>query len=131
TIVPQTIRAIGGLVMTRRRSEGPGMAAPLRAPRTSFNVAVTPHRRVSFAHVPLDEVKAIKNAFGTTVNDAVLAICAGALRRYLEHRNEMPERSLIAVVPVSVRTGDEKAVGSNHVSAMFSTLGTDVDDPVE
>jgi diacylglycerol O-acyltransferase len=66
------------------------------------------------------------------LNDVVLSIVSGALRRYLEARNEMPDRSLIAAVPVSVRADEEKdVVGSNKVSAMFSTLATDVDDPVE
>jgi diacylglycerol O-acyltransferase len=131
-LVPRTIRAIGSFALARRRNEGPGMPTPLRAPRTSFNVSITPHRRVSFTHVPLDDVKSVKKAFGVTVNDVVIAICSGALRRYLESRNEMPERSLIASVPISVRTEETGgAAGSNHVSAMFATLATDVDDPVE
>jgi len=132
TVVPSTIRSITRFVLASRRIEGPGMPAPLRSPRTSFNVVITPHRRVAYTHVPLDEVKRIKRTFGTTVNDVVIAICSGALRRYLAARNELPEKSLIASVPVSVRTDDEKGdVGSNRVSAMFSTLATDIDDPVE
>jgi diacylglycerol O-acyltransferase / wax synthase len=131
-VVPATLRSVGGFIAARRRTEGPGMPAPLRAPRTSFNTTITPHRRTAYTHVPLGDVKAIKRAFGTTVNDVVLSIVSGALRRYLEARNEMPDRSLIAAVPVSVRADEEKdVVGSNKVSAMFSTLATDVDDPVE
>jgi diacylglycerol O-acyltransferase / wax synthase len=131
-VIPKTIRAVAGFALARRRVDV-GMPAPLRAPRTSFNVAITPHRKTAYTHLSLDEVKAVKNAFGTTVNDVVLAICAGALRKYLDARNELPDRSLIAVVPVSVRTGDQKeeTLGSNRVSAMFSTLATDIDDPVE
>ncbi len=131
-VVPATLKSVGGFIAARRRTEGPGMPTPLRAPRTSFNTTITPHRRTAYTHVPLGDVKAIKRAFGTTVNDVVLAIVSGALRRYLEGRNEMPDRSMIAAVPVSVRTEEEKgAVGSNKVSAMFSTLATDIDDPVE
>lgn len=131
-VVPATLKSVGGFIAARRRTEGPGMPTPLRAPRTSFNTTITPHRRVAYAHVPLEDVKTIKNAFGTKLNDAVIAIVSGALRRYLEARNEMPDRSLIAAVPVSVRTDDEEGqVGSNRVSAMFSTLATDIDDPVE
>jgi len=128
-LVPKTAGALLRFAFAKR-GEGLGMPAPLRAPRTSFNVPITPHRRTAFTHLSLDEAKQVKNAFGTTVNDLVLAIIAGALRKYLESRQELPDRSLIAVVPVSVRTGDE-TTGSNHVSAMFSTLATDVDDPVE
>jgi len=131
SVVPMTLRALTGLAFAKR-GKGLGMPAPLRAPRTSFNVPITPHRRTAFTHLSLDEVKEVKKAFGTTVNDVVLAICAGALRKYLDARNELPERSLIAVVPVSVRTDEEKEqVGSNRVSAMFSSLATDIDDPVE
>ena len=131
-VVPATLRSVSGFIAARRRTEGPGMPAPLRAPRTSFNATITPHRRVAFAHVPLEDVKAIKRATGTKVNDVVISIVSGALRRYLDSRDELPDRSLIAAVPVSVRTDDEKGtVGSNRVSAMFSTLATDVDDPIE
>lgn len=131
-LIAKSVRSVAGLVMTRRRAEGPGMAAPLTAPRTSFNVAITPHRKVAYARVPLEDIKAIKDAFGTTFNDVVLAVAGGALRRYLEGRSELPDKSLLATVPVSVRTEEQKAVvGTNRVSAMFSTLATDVADPVE
>ena len=131
SVVPKTVRALAGLAFAKR-GKGLGMPAPLRAPRTSFNVPITPHRRTAFTHLSLDEVKEVKNAFSTTVNDVVLAIVSGALRKYLDARNELPDRSLIAVVPVSVRTDDDKEVlGSNRVSAMFSSLATDVDYPVD
>ncbi len=129
-IVPKTLKAVGSFALTRRRAGRAGMPTPFRAPRTSFNARITPHRRVAFAHVPLDEVKQVKNAFGVKVNDVVLAVCAGALRRYLDRRDERFDRSLMAAVPISVH-GDEKMEGSNRVSAMFSTLATDIDDPVE
>ena len=61
----------------------PPPPSPFSAPRTSFNLAITPHRRVRFGEVALEDLKAIKNHFGCTVNDVVLALCAGALRRYL------------------------------------------------
>ena len=61
--------------------------APFRAPRTSLNGAITPHRRVAFAAQSLDDLKTVKNHFGCTVNDVVLAVCAGALRRYLLDRD--------------------------------------------
>src|SRR5260221_9046664 len=76
------------------------------------------------------EVKENKRTLGATVNDVVLEITAGALRRYLERRGETFDKSLIAVVPVSVHA-DPNMQGTNRVSAMFSTLATDIDDPVE
>jgi WS/DGAT/MGAT family acyltransferase len=127
----KTVGSVGRLVLARRRHGGPGMAAPLTAPRTSFNTVITPHRKVAFARVPLEDVKAVKQAFDVKVNDVVLAIASGAIRRYLQQRNELPEKSLLATVPVSVRVDEEKGDGANRVSAMFSTLATNLDDPVE
>lgn len=131
-VVSRTLQGVSNLVLTRRRRDGAGMATPFTAPRTVFNTTVTPHRKIAFTTIPLDEVKAIKKAFGTTVNDVVLAIASGALRRYLEGIGDLPDKSLSAVVPISVRTDDEKdKVGTNRVSAMFTTLASDVRDPVE
>jgi diacylglycerol O-acyltransferase / wax synthase len=114
-----------------RHASGPGRAAlPLTAPRTSLNVAITPHRRVAFSTISLDDVKRIKNALGTTVNDVVLALCTGALRRYLEDGGELPEEPLVATVPVSVQ-GSTRHRSANKVSAMFVALPCSVDDPVK
>ncbi|HEY2428881.1 MAG TPA: WS/DGAT domain-containing protein, partial [Acidimicrobiales bacterium] len=99
---------------------------------TPFNAAITPHRKVAFTSVSLADVRAVKDAFGTTVNDVILAVCAGSVRRWLEERGALPDRSLIAGVPVSTRGDDEGAnFGANLISAMFVALATDVDDPVE
>ncbi|MGH2759743.1 MAG: WS/DGAT/MGAT family O-acyltransferase, partial [Actinomycetota bacterium] len=130
-VIPQTAKSVLNVVQRRRGGASGGMAAPFSAPRTSFNAPVTPHRRVAFSTTSLEEVKEIKRAFGATVNDVVLAICSGALRRYLSGRGELPDKSLIATCPVSVRGDDEKQVGSNQVSAMFTSLNTDIEDPVE
>ncbi|HJP66092.1 MAG TPA: wax ester/triacylglycerol synthase family O-acyltransferase [Actinomycetota bacterium] len=129
--IGKTVGTLASVVRTGRRM-GSSMPAPFTAPRTSFNATVTAHRNVAFARVSLEDVKKVKRAFGTTVNDVVLAVCGGALRRYLEERGELPEKSLIAAVPVSVRTEEEQGlVGTNKVSAMFSSLATDVEDPAE
>ncbi len=104
--------------------------SPFSAPRTRLNQAITPHRRVAFTDVGLDEVKAVKNHFGCTVNDVVLALSAGMLRRYLEAHDELPEDPLVAMVPISVRSEEEKGTHGNKVSAMLTSLATDVADPV-
>jgi diacylglycerol O-acyltransferase len=130
-MIPRTIGAIARVVTTRRRSEHPSMATPLTAPRTSFNGAITAHRKVAFSHMPLADVKDIKRRAGVTVNDVVLAIATGALRRYLQLNDELPAKPLIASCPVSIRSEDEKAqVGSNRVSSIFATLPTNEDDPL-
>jgi diacylglycerol O-acyltransferase len=123
--------SVGALVGTgNRAARGTAMAAPFTAPRTSFNGTITGHRSVAFADLSLDEIKAVKNKHGSTVNDVVLTLCGGALRRYLAARDELPETSLLASVPVSVRGTSDKP-GANQVSAMFTRLGTDLADPLE
>jgi diacylglycerol O-acyltransferase len=96
-----------------------------------MNGAITAHRKVAFVSVPLADVKAVKQAFGVTVNEVVLAVASGALRSYLMARNELPDRPLVAAIPASVRTDDPAGPHGNQVSAMFAALHVDVDDPVE
>ncbi|MGR9092179.1 MAG: WS/DGAT/MGAT family O-acyltransferase [Gammaproteobacteria bacterium] len=101
------------------------------APRTPLNASITSHRRYATLQVELDRIKALKNAAGTTLNDVVMAICSGALRRYLLRHDALPREPLIAMVPVSVRTGDEVETYSNKVSAILAELATDEVDPVK
>nr|MDJ0787896.1 WS/DGAT domain-containing protein [Myxococcota bacterium] len=91
---------------------------------------ITPHRRFSFGSLSLDDVKEVKTGLGVTVNDVVLGICAGALRKFLSERGELPSDPLIAMVPVSVRTEAQKGTFGNQVSAMGASLHTDVADPI-
>ena len=107
------------------------MAAPLTAPRTSFNGTITGHRTVGMVDMSLDDIKAVKTATGATVNDVVLAVAGGALRSYLLDRDELPESSLLATVPMSVRETSKRETGANKVSALFTRLGTDLEDPLE
>jgi diacylglycerol O-acyltransferase len=114
------------------RSGGDGEVIPTaagRAPVTPFNKQITPHRRVAFRSVDLDSVKTVKNAFGVSVNDVVMAMCAGALRRWLGGHDALPEQPLIAMIPVSVRDPASKGALGNKVSAMLATLPTQVTDP--
>jgi WS/DGAT/MGAT family acyltransferase len=121
-------------VTLRRRNRQPGITpppSPFSAPKTSINVSISPHRRVAFTEVSLDDVKMVKNALSGTVNDVVLALCSGALRRYFEDRNEDIDEPLVAMVPISVRTEDQKGTMGNRVSSMFVNLASDIDDPVK
>lgn len=104
---------------------------PFTAPPTSINGAITSARSVATTTLPLSEVKRVKNAFGVTVNDVVLALCAGTLRQYFQDLGEEIESPLLAMVPVSVRSDDQRDAMGNQVSAMFASLATDVDDPTE
>lgn len=104
-------------------------ALPLSAPRTSFNGALTRRRQVAMSAIGLADVKRIKNATGTTVNDVVLAIATSALRQLLLDGEELPDRPLVAVVPVSVEPDVGSPHGSNKVSQMFVQLPVQVEDP--
>jgi len=128
-LLAPTVKGIVGTI--GRAREGTAMAAPLTAPRTSFNGTITSHRAIALAQMDLEVIKQVKAATGTTVNDVVLAVAGGALRSYLEDRGELPDSSLLATVPVSVRSESKRTEGANKVSALFTRLGTDIEDPLE
>jgi diacylglycerol O-acyltransferase len=128
-LLAPTVKSVVGTI--DRAREGRAMAAPLTAPRTSFNGTITSHRAIALAEMELDVVRAVKAATGTTVNDVVLTVAGGALRSYLQDRDELPESSLLATVPVSVRSESKRSDGANKVSALFTRLGTDIEDPRE
>jgi diacylglycerol O-acyltransferase len=103
----------------------------LIAPHTVFNEPLSAHRRWAYGDIEFARVKAVKDAFGTTVNDVVLTITAGAVRRWLVDRAALPDRSLQAMVPISIRVAGQEGDIGNRVSAMISPIGTHLEDPVE
>ncbi len=127
-VVPGTVTTIIDTV--RRAASGSAMASPFSAPQTPFNASISSRRNVAYAQLDLDEVKAVKNHFGVKLNDVVMALVSGALRRYLHDNDELPENPLVAMVPVSVH-GRSDRPGRNKVSGMFTSLHTDVEDPAE
>jgi len=112
-------------------TEVEGPLPSLAAPRTPFNAAITPHRRFAFRSTSLEAVKGIKNAVGATVNDVVMAVCAGGLRTWLEEHDALTEQPLNAMIPVSIRTGEETERWTNRVSGIFAALPTDEPDPLK
>ncbi|HEX2782197.1 MAG TPA: wax ester/triacylglycerol synthase family O-acyltransferase [Ilumatobacteraceae bacterium] len=129
--------ALGGMMRRRLRAQygeeidRPPALPPTIAPRTPWNQAITPHRRFAYTTIPLDDAKKVRRAFGCTFNDVVMAVCSGALRAYLLHHDRLPKESLIAMVPVSVRSGDETETYQNRVSALLADLATNERDPVK
>jgi len=103
----------------------------LRAPGTPFNAPLSPHRRWAFTDLPLAEVKKVRMGTEMTVNDVVMALCAGALRRWLELHDALPTVPLVAAVPVSVRTKDQRGDLGNRVSMLLAPLPTNLSDPAE
>jgi diacylglycerol O-acyltransferase len=112
------------------RGEQP-VSLPLTAPRTIFNTDPTPHRRFSSARIDLERVKKVKDLHGVKLNDVVLALCSSAMRNYLLEVDTLPDATLIAQCPVSMRVEDDEAQVGNKVGSLFASLATDVEDPVE
>ncbi len=100
----------------------------ITTPPTPLNAHITAHRRFAFGSLPLDEVKQVKNAFGMTVNDVVMALCATVLRRWLLDHDGLPDIPIVVAVPVSVRTDGEPGEG-NQISVMLVELSTQLRDP--
>ncbi len=128
--IAQTVRTARTLADRNREVDGTLPPAPFQAPETSINAAISPHRRVAFADLPLVDIRQVRQVLGGTTNDIVLAVTAGALRTFFARRGEDPDTSLVALVPVSVRSEAEQGTLGNRVSALLVSLATGVADPV-
>src|SRR3954468_17526613 len=120
-----TLSRVAG-ALRRDGYERPGLTAP----KTLFSGRISPHRRFVFGQLSLDEFKAVKNKHGSTVNDVVVSVCAGAVRRWLIEHDDLPDTPLVAQVPVSVRTRDQFGTYGNRILLMAAPLYTDEPDPV-
>ena len=128
----RTAGAVTALVRQRRSSDVEVPRPILDVPRTSLNGPLTPRRSFATATLPLDDLRQVRKAHDVTLNDVVLAVVSGALRRWLSSHDEHPTESLVAGVPVGTDDPDgPPRLGGNRVSNLFTSLATDVDDPVE
>jgi diacylglycerol O-acyltransferase len=127
-VLPATVTTVVETV--RRVAGGRAMASPFAAPHTPFNSRITAHRNIAFAQLDFEDIKTVKNHFGVKVNDVVMALVAGVLRQYMLDRGELPEASLVAMVPVSVHDRSDRP-GRNQVSGMFCSLETQIEDAGE
>jgi diacylglycerol O-acyltransferase / wax synthase len=128
TVVPATMLTLMQTVLRAR--EGRTMAAPFSAPPTPFNGAVSRYRNIAYTQLDMRDVKRVKDRFGVTINDVVVALCAGVLRRFLLERGELPDNPLVAAVPVSVH-GKSDRPGRNHTTWMFCRVESQISDPAE
>jgi diacylglycerol O-acyltransferase / wax synthase len=126
--LPQLVAAFGKLVR-RIGAPGEGLIVPFDAPLSALNGRVREKRRFATQQFSMERLRAVAKAADCTLNDVVLAICAGALRHFLDERGALPARPLTAGIPVSVRPDDDEGTG-NAISFIISTLATDVADPV-
>jgi WS/DGAT/MGAT family acyltransferase len=126
--VPQLLLAFGTLLRARGPTDD-SLQMPFGAPACALNGRVRAKRRFATQQIEIARMKALAEAAGCTLNDLVLAACGGALRRFLDDGGELPEKSLTAGIPVSVRPKDDESTG-NAITFIIATLGTDVDDPI-
>lgn len=106
----------------------------LYAPRTIFNEKITGSRRFAAQDWPIARLQAIGNATGTTINDIVLAMCGGAVRRYLLELGALPDAPLVAMVPIGLKAKESHIAsteGGNAVGSVMCQLGTDLEDPID
>jgi WS/DGAT/MGAT family acyltransferase len=126
-------RTVANLRKVRARRKGAEVSPPrpiIDAPRTHFNGSLSPRRAFATAEMDLGTVKEVRAAFDVSVNDVVLGIVAGSLRRHLESVGGLPEKSLLASIPVAADPASSRLTG-NRVSNLFTSLRTDLADPVE
>ncbi|NNF40734.1 MAG: DUF1298 domain-containing protein [Woeseiaceae bacterium] len=103
-----------------------------KVPRTRFNGNVSAHRVFDGRSFSLDEIRAVKGRVdGATVNDVMVSVCGGALRRYLESKGELPKESLVAMAPVTARPDAMRKSAGNMVSTMSLPVRSDIADPME
>jgi WS/DGAT/MGAT family acyltransferase len=127
---PAALRVLRNVVRSAVKERTWGLDAVRPAPHTIFNGRVGRRRAFATGTLPVGEVKMMGKAAGATLNDIVLTICAGGLRRYLADRNQLPGESLVAAVPVSMReVGDTNM--SNQVASIFPRIGSHIADPME
>ena len=133
--VRASLRGPVGTVLNLGRERDPDAEPPrlppTPAPATPFNATISRYRHFSHRSVPLSEVKEAGKGTGATVNDVVVAACSGALRHYLLEHGALPDSPLSAMIPISLRTGEEDDKWTNRVSATVTTLPTDLDDAGE
>jgi WS/DGAT/MGAT family acyltransferase len=128
--LPQLIAAFGK-ILKRIGDTDDGMVVPfVDSPRSVLNGRIREKRRFATQQFSLERMRAVAKAAGATINDVVLAICGGALRRFLHERDALPEKSLTAGIPMSVRPKDDERTG-NAITFIVATLGTDIAEPAE
>ncbi len=130
-IIANTVSATAKAGMLTRVQHIDLPTAPFTAPKTPINGIISAQRKWSGIMLSLERMKALKKIMGTTLNDVILGICAGALRRYLLEKDKLPSKPLVAMVPISVRQKSEENEGGNKVSNMLVQLGTHIEDPIE
>jgi WS/DGAT/MGAT family acyltransferase len=128
-LVKRSTSAFSDFYARRQSGHHQAGATLLDAPRTPWNAPITAQRSAAFARVSQTDIKSMRKLHSATSNDVVLALCAGTLRHYLEARGELPLAPLVAACPIAVRGRGRS--GGNQISALFTSLATNLEDPFE
>ncbi len=132
TTAQSALSLVKGELKARRLKSDNNVASAPSAPMTRFNKEVTPYRVFEAVDFKLDDFRSIKKLVeGASVNDVAIAVCGGAMRRYLAETNELPDDSLVAMCPISVRTGPAGMESGNQITDMTVAMGTDIPDPLQ
>lgn len=129
-LLGRTIRGLFRLWTTAVDRSNSRVPRPFDTPVTRWNAALTSERSFVTITLPLAKLRQVKRALGVTFNDVVLGVCAGALRAHLLANSELPERPLLASVPVNTHPEEKGRVRGNHVGNLITSLRTDIEDPV-
>lgn len=132
TTAQSALSLVKGELKARRLKSENNVASAPSAPMTRFNKEVSPYRVFEAVDFKLDDFRHIKKLVeGASVNDVAIAVCGGAMRRYLAETNELPDDSLVAMCPISVRTGPAGMEAGNQITDMTVAMGTDIADPLQ
>lgn len=129
TALPQVYRLLGQMGLNYLRGDREGMAPPFTAPRSIFNTELDSARRLTLCDLSLPQVRAISRKTGGTINDVLLAVCGGALRRYLQGIDQLPRQSLLAGMPVSLKARGESE--GNQLCFLMAPYFTDEKDELK
>ena len=127
-------RDVGRAVMSAVRAfrdKDRDLVTPLQAPKSVLNQRITKSRRFATQNASIATVKRVAASAKGTVNDVVLALSGGSLRRLLREQGNLPDQPLVAMVPVNIRPKDDPGGGGNAVGSILASLGTDIEDPHE
>ncbi len=134
--VPKVAAEAAGTIMQKRAKKMVGgknafNKKSFSVPKTIFNNSISPKRTWGTAILFFDRINALRKIMGVTVNDIIVNICAGAIRKYLIAKEKLPSQSLVANVPISIRVKGEKQNFDNKISNMLVQIGTQIEDPIQ
>ncbi|WP_299438678.1 wax ester/triacylglycerol synthase family O-acyltransferase [uncultured Aquimarina sp.] len=134
--IPKTIgetayAVVKGQATSKMMGKKEFKANSFSVPKTIFNGSISPKRTWGTAILSFDRIYALRKIMDVTINDVIVAICAGGIRKYLQEKEKLPAQPLVANVPISIRVKGEKQKMNNQISNMLVQIGTHIEDPIK